>query len=135
MSTQQRLIHGFGRFLKHTLNPLTLRLARSGRGPFALVQHVGRRSGKTYETPLIVARVAGGVIAELTYGPNVDWYQNVRAAGGCTVLDHGRRYAITAIAPVAADEGRAAFPWPARVVLRILRRGHFVKLSGTATPA
>ncbi|MCC7362596.1 MAG: nitroreductase family deazaflavin-dependent oxidoreductase [Anaerolineales bacterium] len=135
MSSQQRLVHGFGWVLKHTLNPLTLRLARAGHGPFALVQHVGRRSGKLYETPLIVARVPGGVMAELTYGPSVDWYQNVRAAGGCTVLDHGRRYTITAIAPVAAEEGRAAFPLPARVLLRLLRRSHFVKLSGTAAPA
>ena len=35
--------------LKNTLNRVTTRAARSGHGPFSLVRHVGRKSGKTYE--------------------------------------------------------------------------------------
>ena len=69
-------------FLKHTLNRLTTRLAASGRGPFALVRHVGRRTGMRYSTPLLLAPAAGGYVAELTYGDEADWYQNVVAAGG-----------------------------------------------------
>jgi hypothetical protein len=45
------------RWLNRTLNPLTLRAARSGRGPFSLVEHVGRKSGRTFEAPLILAEV------------------------------------------------------------------------------
>src|SRR4051812_50056213 len=69
--------------LKNSLNRLTIRIARSGRGPFSLVRHVGRRSGRTYETPVILARVPQGFVAELTYGAGVDWYRNIVAAGGC----------------------------------------------------
>ena len=54
--------------LKNTLNRLTIRIARSGRGPFSLVRHVGRRSGRTYETPVILARVPQGFVAELPTG-------------------------------------------------------------------
>lgn len=40
--------------ITNTLNRWTTRLARAGRGPFSLVRHVGRKSGKPYETPIIV---------------------------------------------------------------------------------
>src|SRR5205085_13377 len=80
--------------LKHTLNPLTRRLARSSFGPFSIVQHVGRHSGKQYETPIIVAPLNDGFVIELTYGPNVDWHKNVLAAGGCRIIWHGKQFAI-----------------------------------------
>jgi deazaflavin-dependent oxidoreductase (nitroreductase family) len=111
--------------LKHTLNRATSRAARSGRGPFSLVRHVGRRSGRVYETPLILAEVPGGFVAELTYGPDVDWYRNVVAAGHCTVIHSGREYAVEGISELAPGEGLAAFPYPQRLVLRLLRRHRF----------
>jgi deazaflavin-dependent oxidoreductase (nitroreductase family) len=116
-------------FLKRGLNPITRRLARSSFGPFSIVRHVGRRSGKTYETPLIVQRVHGGFVFELTYGPDVDWYKNVVAAGGCTLLWRGREYVLSQIEPMDAETGLAAFPLPERLILRALRRRHFVKMT------
>ncbi len=111
--------------LKHTLNRLTARIARSRFGPFALVRHVGRRSGRPYETPLILARVPEGFVAELTYGPDVDWYKNITAAGRCTVLHHGREYEVVGISDMPAEKGMAAFPAPAQVILRALGRHEF----------
>jgi hypothetical protein len=52
--------------LKNTLNRLTSRLARAGYGPFSLIRHVGRKSGRTYETPVMLVQVPEGFIAELT---------------------------------------------------------------------
>jgi deazaflavin-dependent oxidoreductase (nitroreductase family) len=115
--------------LKHTLNRLTTRIARSRHGPFALVRHVGRRSGRQYETPVILARVPEGFVAELTYGPDVDWYKNVTAAGHCTVLHHGREYEVDRISNYPADQGRAAFPAPARLILTLAGREEFRLLS------
>jgi deazaflavin-dependent oxidoreductase (nitroreductase family) len=111
--------------LKHTLNRLTTRIARSSVGPFALVGHIGRRSGRSYETPLILARVPEGFVAELTYGPDVDWYKNITAAGRCTVLHQGREYDVHAITDYPTEQGLAAFPAPARLILRALRRREF----------
>jgi deazaflavin-dependent oxidoreductase (nitroreductase family) len=95
----------FLQVLKHTLNRVTIRSARSGRGRFSLVRHVGRRSGRSYETPLILAEVPGGFVAELTYGPDVDWYRNIVAAGGCTVVHHGREYLIDRISACTREQG------------------------------
>jgi len=112
--------------IKHTLNPLTLRMARQGFGPFSLVRHTGRKSGTVFETPLILARVPDGFVAELTYGTAVNWYRNVVAAHGHgTVVWHGRPYAIDGVAPCTTEAGLAAFGPPASVVLRMLRRHEF----------
>ena len=111
--------------LKHTLNRLTVRIARSGRGPFSLVRHVGRRSGRRYETPVILAQVPDGFVAELTYGPDVDWFQNVLAGGRCTVLHHGTEYVIEGVSSCTPQQGMAAFGYPRRLVLALLRRHDF----------
>jgi deazaflavin-dependent oxidoreductase (nitroreductase family) len=129
MNLRQQLRHGYLITLKHTLNPLTRRLARSPFGPFSLVRHVGRRSGKLYETPIIAARVPDGFVIELTYGPDVDWHKNVLAAGGCTLVWRGREYAIGHIEPLDAAAGRAAYPPPQRAILRLLGRQHYEKWS------
>ena len=111
--------------LKHTLNPVTVRAARSGVGPFALVRHTGRKTGRVYETPLILARHPRGFVAELTYGPDVAWYRNVVAAGRCTVLVKGVPYEVDGVEPCGVGEGLRAFGQPAATVLRLLRRRDF----------
>jgi len=118
----------FGKVLKHTLNRVTSRSARGTTGPFALVKHVGRKSGKVYETPIIVQPIEGGFVIELTYGPEVDWYRNVVAANGCRILYHGTEHVIEGLEPMDAAVGIAVFTPLQQGVLRLLRRTHFVKL-------
>src|SRR5579864_8604595 len=113
MTLRQNIRNGVRVLLKYTLNPLTRRLARTSHGPFAIVRHVGRRSGKQYETPIIVGPTDYGFVVELTYGPDVDWYKNVLAAHGCTIISHGKEVVIDRIEPLDAETGRAAFPMPA----------------------
>ena len=119
-----RFRRGFLWCLSHGLNPLTSRAARAGRGPFSLVRHVGRRSGRVRETPVILARTADGFVAELTYGPNVDWYRNI-AAGGCTVVHRGVEHAVDRIESCTPEDGLRAFGFPKSLVLRILGRREF----------
>ena len=118
----------FGKVLKHTLNRVTSRVARGRGGPFALVRHVGRVSGRQYETPIIVQPTEGGFVIELTYGPEVDWYRNVVAANGCRILYHGVEHVIEGLEPLAAAEGIRAFTPGQQRILRLLRRTHFVRL-------
>src|SRR4029450_3747726 len=108
--TRNTLRQRFFWVLKHTLNRLTTRLARSGHGPFSLVRQVGRKSGRTYETPLILAEVPQGFVAELTYGDKVDWYRNIVAAGGASSSTTGG--STTSTASSRAAPSRAAMPTP-----------------------
>jgi deazaflavin-dependent oxidoreductase (nitroreductase family) len=113
------------RFIGHTLNRGTIRLGKRGLGPFWVIRHVGRRSGRTYEAPVILARAPEGFVAELTYGDTVNWYRNAVAAGGCVVVRGGREWRVVGIEPYDAERGRAAYGIPARWVLRLLRRTEF----------
>jgi len=123
-----RAKRGFLWLLKNTLNRATLRAARSGRGPFSLVRHVGRKTGAVYETPLILARAPGGFVAELTYGTDVAWYRNIVAAGVCDILYLGTEHHIVGIEPMSTEAGLAAFGNPRAVILRVLRRHDFLLL-------
>ncbi len=115
-------------FNKHVTNRITRRFASLSRGPFALVRHIGRRSGKTYETPIMVEREGEDFVIALTYGPNVDWYRNVQAAGHCELLWHGRTYALDSPEPLAAQTVLPHYPQPQRQILRMLGTHHFVRM-------
>jgi deazaflavin-dependent oxidoreductase (nitroreductase family) len=129
----QHLKRGFLGLVKNTINRVSVPLARSGHGPFAVVRNVGRRSGRMYETPLVVARVPGGFVIELTYGPDVDWYRNITAAGGCVVVYRRDEYQVDRIELCSTADGLAAFGFPRSLVLRLLRRHDFRRLHVTET--
>lgn len=50
------------------------------------------------------------------------------AAGSCTLVWHGQEYVINKIEPLDTETGRATFPLPARLILRLLGRKHFEKM-------
>ena len=120
-----RLKRGYLTVLKNTLNRLTVRLAHSGRGPFSLVRHVGRKSGTVFETPIILATTDGGFVAELTYGDRVNWYRNIVAAGSCDVVVRGVPHHIDRIERMPAAAGLKAFGHPFDWVLRATGRDEF----------
>ena len=115
-------------FNKRYLNHLTLKIARTKHGPFAIVQHKGRRSGKSYETPIIVRRVPEGVVFALTYGPGVDWYQNILASGECSLIFHGNKLKLDSPQTISAQEGINAFPFPFNAILKAVKKEHFFKM-------
>jgi deazaflavin-dependent oxidoreductase (nitroreductase family) len=116
------------RLLGRTLNPVALRGAHSGRGPFSAIRHVGRKTGTVYETPIIVAPIDGGYVAELTYGRGVAWYRNVIAAGRCTLIYEGHEIEIDGITDLDAAAGLRAYGAPRSWILRLLRRRDFLLL-------
>ena len=115
-------------FNKYYFNRLVHRFAGVSRTPFALIRHIGRRSGKPYETPIIVMPLDNGFVIALTYGPGVDWYRNVQAAGKATLLWHNKEYALKQPEPMDVKAGLAAFPPPFRQILGLLGTQHFVRM-------
>lgn len=70
------------------------------------LEHVGRKSGKTYRTPLLVFKTDVGFVILIGYGPESDWVKNV-LAGGPTVL-RKRGKAVALGDPRLADKADAA---------------------------
>jgi deazaflavin-dependent oxidoreductase (nitroreductase family) len=82
------------RFNRHVTNPVQRIWA--GRAPtMGLLEHVGRKSGRSYRTPLTVFSTADGVAILLTYGPERDWLKNLTAAGGATMRRYGTSFHVT----------------------------------------
>jgi deazaflavin-dependent oxidoreductase (nitroreductase family) len=114
-------------FNKYITNPLLRRFANASRGPFAVVHHVGRRSGKPYETTIMIWQMGADFVIALTYGPDVDWYRNLVAAGHGTLLWHGKRYAIEKPEPIDRTTALPAFPTTFKPLLRLLGVQHFLR--------
>ncbi len=115
-------------FNKKVLNRLTGKVARSGHGPFTIVQHTGRKSGQRYETVIIAIPSADGFVIALTYGTNVDWYKNVCAGGPTGILYHQRQYDICAVEALDTATGRAYFPGMESAILGLVGIQDFIKL-------
>lgn len=113
------------------LNPVLGLLA--GKGPFVVIEHVGRRSGRTYRTPLMAFRKGAAVTIALTYGPDVDWLANIRAAQHCRILIGGEVLRLGAPVDLAPEVGLRQVTQPARSILRVIRCRDFVELPVLAT--
>ncbi|MGH2514311.1 MAG: hypothetical protein ACRDHP_01520 [Ktedonobacterales bacterium] len=115
-------------FAKHFVNPVLRNLAHSSHGPFALLRHVGRRSGKTYEIPIMVWPVESGFVIALTYGSQVDWLRNLQAAGQGSLRWHKREYVFQQPRFIDAKTALAVLPLFTKPVLRLLGVHEFVNL-------
>ena len=119
---------------KYVTNRLLHRFVNCSRGPFAIIGHIGRRSGKPYETVIWVWHKGEGFVIALTYGPKVDWYRNMLAAGGGTVFWHRRLYAVGKPEPIDTETALQAFPAPFRLIFRTFgRKEKFVKLKSSGS--
>ena len=63
-------------------------------GYAAAIGHTGRKSGKQYSTPVGAEPTQDGFVIPLGYGPQVDWLQNVLAAGRATVSFKGETHDV-----------------------------------------
>src|SRR5258708_11434733 len=106
------------RFGRRLFNPLTLGLAGSRRLPlFAVVHHRGRRSGRSYTTPVGARRTADGFVIPLTFGERADWFRNVRAAGTCVIRWRGVDYPMIELEVVDWVAARSSFYAVERVLM------------------
>jgi deazaflavin-dependent oxidoreductase (nitroreductase family) len=94
-----------------------------------LVVHRGRKSGRRYETPVMVFRDGDTFLIALTYGGDrTEWIKNVVAAGGCELRTGGRVYAMGA-PRVYRDESRSGIRPLERQALRLLGSSDFLSLT------
>jgi deazaflavin-dependent oxidoreductase (nitroreductase family) len=106
-------------FNKHVTNKFFLIFA--GRlSPFAIVNHKGRRSGRSYRTPILAFPTEAGYVFALTYGRDVDWVRNLVAADGGTLRRKGKDIPIHRVRVVGYEDVKHLFPsWIKRSLARI----------------
>jgi deazaflavin-dependent oxidoreductase (nitroreductase family) len=95
---------------------------------FGILAHVGRKSGKVYRTPVNVFRASNGFIIALTYGSQSEWVKNVPAAGGCELRTCRKKDQLSA-PKVVRDPTRRRFPFPVRIVLKVVGADEHMELS------
>lgn len=109
------LPRSLARFNLVVTNPVLGHVA--GRLPgFAILTHVGRRSGRTFRTPVNLFHPDERYVVALTYGRDSQWVRNVMAAGGCDVLTRGRRLRLSK-PEIVHDPRRLLVPAPVRAIL------------------
>jgi len=95
---------------KHVTNKLLIHIAGRKFGHFAILSHVGRKSGKLYRIPIIAEPFENGFVIALTYGRKVDWYENVKAKGGCSLYWKKKEYSLINPEFIEKETGIMAFP-------------------------
>ena len=103
---------------KHVTNKILIHVAGKKFGHFAILSHVGRKSGKLYRNPIIAEPVKQGFVIALTYGKNVDWCKNVLAKEGCSLYWKNKEYTLINPEFIDQETGLMAFPAMLRSVLR-----------------
>ena len=84
-----RVPRAVARFNRRITNPLAVRLG--GWAPLnGTLEHTGRKSGKTFRTPLNIFETADGFVVPIGYGLESHWVQNALAGGPLTVHKAGR---------------------------------------------
>jgi deazaflavin-dependent oxidoreductase (nitroreductase family) len=80
-------------WIARIVNRATAAIASSGVASNYLetLEVTGRKSGRTFSLPVVIAIVDRQRYLVSMLGDNVSWVQNVRAAGGRAVLRSGRR--------------------------------------------
>lgn len=119
-------------FTTHVVNPFTRQFVHHLPG-FAIISYRGRKSGKTYRTPMNVFHVGDACIFALTYGSDVHWVRNVLAAGEAD-LQVGNSMIHLTDPELFVDDARRLMPLPVRVGLGLIRVTEFLRMRPT-TPA
>jgi deazaflavin-dependent oxidoreductase (nitroreductase family) len=82
------------RRLSRATKRLPLKSAGGSRAYASVVRHVGRTSGREYQTPVHAVATADGFAVALPYGSDSDWVKNVRAQGTAVIVNDGSEYRV-----------------------------------------
>jgi deazaflavin-dependent oxidoreductase (nitroreductase family) len=101
---------------------------------FAIISYRGRKSGKTYRTPMNVFRDGESYLFALTYGPDVQWVKNVLASGEAELQIRNRRVPLER-PTLFEDPTRHLMPQPVRFMLGLWRVYWFLRMWPKPQPA
>ena len=95
MRTKSPRVLGAVRQVNRALwNPLSMKTAGKPGVYASVIRHVGRTTGRPYETPIGAVATDDGFVIALPYGSRADWVKNVLASGSATIVDEGNMYRV-----------------------------------------
>lgn len=97
------------RLFTRAMRPLALRSAGKEGSSTSVIRHVGRRSCRTYETPVIAVRHGDSFLIALPYGQRTDWLKNVLGKGSATIVTNGHTYEVDQPEVIPMAEATAYF--------------------------
>ncbi len=100
-------------------NPRVMRTAGTDATRTSVIHHIGRKSGRTYETPVDTIAATTGFLIALPYGSRADWVRNVLAAGSATVTTRGERVDVDRPTIVATADVAGQIPAKTLRTLRL----------------
>lgn len=121
------------RVFTRVTDPITRPLA--GRRFFklwAVVHHVGRKSGAQYATPVAIVTTPDGFIIPLPWGERTQWARNVLEAGGCRLQWGGAAYSLVDPRVIGRSEAEAFFGPVLRLGLSAFGMQVFLRLRRAA---
>ena len=82
------------RFNRAVGNPRQMKTAGTAGAYAAIIRHVGRTTGQSYETPVGATATDDGFVIALPYGTQSDWLKNVLASASATLVHEGSTYQV-----------------------------------------
>lgn len=76
----------------------------------SVIRHQGRRSGRSYETPIVPFATDDGFVVSLPYGPTTDWVKNVMASGSAVLIHDGHTLTVDRPEVVPVAQVKDLFP-------------------------
>jgi deazaflavin-dependent oxidoreductase (nitroreductase family) len=134
MSTRPKAASGGGpsrtvRAIAKATSPLTIRLAGRRYFPlWAVLHHVGRRSGRAYSVPIAVRASPEAFTIALPWGAGTQWVRNVLTAGGCVIRWRGTDHRASEPKVIGLAEAAPSFSPAQRAILRATGIRSFLRL-------
>ena len=82
------------RRLTRITRPIALKSAGRTGSNTSVIHHVGRRSGRAFDTPVVAVEHADCFFVALPYGERTDWLHNVLTDGKAQITTAGKRYPV-----------------------------------------
>lgn len=116
-----RAVRNAARRFHHAVgNPIQMRSAGTAGAYASVIQHRGRKTGRTYQTPVWAAETEDGFVIPIVYGARSDWLKNVLASGSAAIVHDGATYPVQHPEIIPMQDARAYFPVMTQLAHRLV---------------
>jgi deazaflavin-dependent oxidoreductase (nitroreductase family) len=122
------VLNAVRRFNRSVSNPRQMATAGSPGAYASVIRHVGRASGREYETPIGAIATEDGFVVALPYGAGADWLKNLLASGSATIVNEGGTFRVEQPEVVPIAEAIDDFPPKERRMLRVFGVGEALRV-------